>query len=92
MALRLNGGPLLLLGQALVQPAHIHLEGHQQAAQLVVHLAGDAGALFFAHRIGPSGQLAQLLQSGFERLGALGHALLQLVLAWCKASSAACAR
>ena len=78
--LRLNGRPLLLLGQALVKPAHIHLERHQQAAQLVVHLAGDAGALFFAHRLGPSGQLAQLLQGRFERLGAFRHALLQLGL------------
>ena len=43
------GRALALLAQALVQPVHIHLQRHQQAAQLVVHLAGDAGALVLAH-------------------------------------------
>ena len=78
--MRLLGCALFLLGQALVQPTHIHLQGHQQAAQLIVHLTGDAGALFFTHRLGPGGQFAQLLQGGFQRLRAFGHPQLQLVL------------
>jgi hypothetical protein len=43
--LRRLGFARLLLAQALVQPVHVHLQRHQQAAQFVVHLAGDAGAL-----------------------------------------------
>jgi hypothetical protein len=56
------------------EPVHVHLQRHQQRAQLVVDLACDAGALVLAHRFQMSCQIAQLR-------GALGHAMLQLVLA-----------
>ena len=74
------GAALGLLGQALVHPVHVHFQGHQQAAQLVMHLAGNAGALVFAHAFGAGGQLAHLGQRGLQRQRAFAHPRLQLGL------------
>ncbi len=45
---------------ALVEPVHVHLQRHQQRAELVVDFAGDARALVLAHRLEVGRQLAQL--------------------------------
>jgi hypothetical protein len=63
--------------QPLGQPVDVHLQRHQQRAQLVVDLAGDAGALLLAHRLAVVGQLAQALGAGLQLGGALGHAAFQ---------------
>ncbi len=50
---------------------------HQQAAELVVHLARDAGALLLAHRVGVGREFAQVLQRLREGVRAFADALLQ---------------
>ena len=69
-----HGLALCRVAHAAGQPVEVHLQRHQQRAQLVVDLAGDALALGLAHGLQVVGQLAQLG-------GAAGHALLQLVMA-----------
>ncbi|MNL50663.1 hypothetical protein D3C87_1736960 [compost metagenome] len=63
-----------------MQPVHVHLQRHQQAAQFVVHLAGDAGALVFTHLFRISRQLTQLHQRLRKLLGACSHTALQFVV------------
>ena len=74
--LRCIGTPLLLLTQALVQPAHVHLEGHQQAAQLVMHLSRNAGTFVFPHAVSVGREFTQLRQGFLQFMCALTDALL----------------
>ena len=47
-------------GDTLLEPEHVDLQGGERLPQLVVDLAGDAGALRLAGRLEPRGQPAQL--------------------------------
>ena len=53
-------------GTRRLQPAGVELEGHQQGAQFIVDLAGDARALGLAHALQVLGQVAQRVRASFS--------------------------
>ena len=68
------------LAETLAQPVDIHLERHQQTAQFVMHLAGNAHALVLTHRMGVRRELAQFAKCALQLLRTLRNAGFELLL------------